>query len=919
MSYNSFQQKRLDEIIDLFDKEKELEIRFVKPDEDTFKRVFEDFIKAHPKATLSVEQSISIMTERDQTGTNRQEIYFKDGVKTTENHNRKKSKKILKVFDHSKNEMYRVSLASEDPIPPFGLYNAHRIRLRLRCSVLPSDKPFSEKWRFDFTVVIQLEKPQFGKLKSIKNQVFPSKRINPKKFLDALPDVGLPLTYEFEIEFMGSKSDLSVDSIGDVISAFTEHINPEFEQSSDHQGVIRELAHLLIQDKRVAMMYSNRGFRSLANQPKNLTRAIWVNHMLPNIDKYYVSDKTDGERCFVKVEYDGKKPDRVNIILSDRVIDMSKIFTGLEPKTEPSKSSHISILDAEIVNLDRENPEKSKNPKLYIFDVLICHGDNVTNEPFEKREKRIELHTKELKNTEKKVLIRLTKNNYATEIKKVYTRKTRAYPIDGLIITPAEALGDRERFNKRSDYFDMVVYKWKPSDQLSVDFLILRPPKSLIGKKPYIDRPGHELYFLFSGINHRDAEILNLPDLPDYEKMTSGIPSSGNYFPIQFSHSAMPFSYMYYHPSKSDEDLNMQIGEFTYDTKKDVWILDRLRPDKAIQVKQGHAYGNNYKVAEEIFNIYLNPLNLDSLTATSKELESEEGYFLQEKHGMYRPLTKFNNFVKAQQLRQFEGNDWIVDLAAGRGADLFTYNGFEVKNALFMDIDQAALEELGNRKWNLGNTNAYVFSHAPKSHIRIFTMQADLFTPAKKYLADIEEHGYPLPRSNGNFAVDGVAINLALHYVCKDAKSVANVADIVDGLLKKDGLFAFNVPDGKRVFDLLEKVKTGDSYDLKEKYEGKEHLKYSIKKKYKDTKFKMGLPISLIHPFSRGKYYDEPLCDVDAVIAEFEKRGYKLHQRGSFIEWRDKFRKFNPRIEKEMSENDRKYASLYTYVTLIKK
>jgi Asfivirus mRNA-capping enzyme len=917
MNYNTFQQKRLDEIIESFAKGKELEIRFTRPDENTFKRVFEDFLKAYPKATMSVEQSISVMTERDKTGMNRKEIFFKDGVKQNEDHNRKKSEKMLKMFDHTKNEIYRISIASEDPIPEFGLYSAHRIRLKLRCSVLPGGKPLSGNWRFDFTVVIQLEKQQFSQLKSIKEKIFPNKRVDPKKFLEAIPDASL--TYEFEIEYMGSKSDLSIESIVNVVSTFTEVINPEFEKVSDHQGVIKELAETLIQDKRVAQIYSNRGFRSLANQPKNLTRAVWINKVLPNIDKFYASDKADGERCFVKIEYDGKKPAHVDIILSDRVVDMTKTFTGAKAS---EKLSSMTILDAEIVNLDREDPEKSKHPKLYLFDTLVCHGALVSTEPFEKREGRIDQHVKALKNTEKKVLIRLDKSNYAAEIKKIYTRKTRAYPIDGLILTPAVSLGGRSRFNKPNDYFDMEVYKWKPSNQLSVDFLILKPPKSILGKKPYIEKPGHELYFLFSGINPRDAAVLNLPDLRGYGEMTSEIPNNGNYFPIHFSHSAIPYSYIYYHKvSGKSEDLHMQIGEFIYDipkSKDGVWILERTRPDKAIQVKQGFAYGNNYQVAEEIFNIYLNPLDMVTLTSSSKSLESEEGYFLEEKQDMYKPLTKFNNFVKAQQLRQFENFDWVVDLAAGRGADLFTYNGFEVKNALFADVDQAALEELGDRKWNLGNTHAYVFSRAPESHIRIFTMQGDLYTPAKQYLSTIESRGYPIPRIDGNYAADGVAINLALHYICKDAKSITNVADIVDGMLKKEGLFVFNVPDGKRIFDLLEKTKTGDSYDLFEDKE-KKVLKYSIKKTYKDTTFKTGLSISLIHPFSRGQYYDEPLCDVDAVIAEFEKRGYKLQQKGSFIEWREKFHKFNPRFAKMMSENDKKYASLYTYVTLIKK
>ena len=230
MGTNSFQQKRLEEIVELFDKNKELEIRFTRPDEETFKRVFNDFLKLDPKAALTVEQSMSIMTESTETGMNRNEIYFKDGVRQKEDHNKKKTEKMLKVFDHSKSELYRVSIASEEPIPPFGLHDAHRIRYKLRCSVLPS-KELSD-WRFDFTVVVQIEKPQFAKVKSIKEQIFPNKRIDPAKFLESIPDVGLPLTYEFEIEYIGSKAKLNVATITNVVSKFTNIITPNFEQAS---------------------------------------------------------------------------------------------------------------------------------------------------------------------------------------------------------------------------------------------------------------------------------------------------------------------------------------------------------------------------------------------------------------------------------------------------------------------------------------------------------------------------------------------------------------------------------------------------------------------------------------------------------------------------------------------------------------
>ena len=280
-------------------------------------------------------------------------------------------------------------------------------------------------------------------------------------------------------------------------------------------------------------------------------------------------------------------------------------------------------------------------------------------------------------------------------------------------------------------------------------------------------------------------------------------------------------------------------------------------------------------------------------------------------------MLKLNSFVNWKRKK------WVVDLAAGKGQDLFTYNGFEVENALFMDIDQAALEELSNRKWGLGNTRAYVFSRAPRTNIRIHTMQADLSKPADTHLAAIEKRGYPVPHGDDQYLCDGVVINLAIHYMAENTKTLEQVVKLASSLLKKHGVFIVTTFDGKRVFDLLEKTKKNASWDLG--YSGdaqntgdKKPPKYSIKKKYDDKKFKTGLQVGVIHPFSRGQYYDEYLVDIDELIVLAKKHGLSMQQRGSFADYDGKFAKFNPKFGKEMSADDKNYGALYGYVSFYK-
>jgi SAM-dependent methyltransferase len=192
-------------------------------------------------------------------------------------------------------------------------------------------------------------------------------------------------------------------------------------------------------------------------------------------------------------------------------------------------------------------------------------------------------------------------------------------------------------------------------------------------------------------------------------------------------------------------------------------------------------------------------------------------------------------------------------------------------------------------------------------------MQMDLKTPAATIVDTITNHGIPLPIGQ----VDAVVMNLALHYILTDDKALANIVKLVQKLLKSGGVFIFTTFDGQRIFKLLEKMNKGQSWDIMDP-DGKT-LRYSLRKNYKDAKFKTGLTIGAVHPFSRGQYYDEPLVDIDAVVSAFEATDFKLMQKGSFADWHEKFKKFDNHWFNQLSADDKKYGMLYTYVSLRKK
>jgi hypothetical protein len=70
--------------------------------------------------------------------------------------------------------------------------------------------------------------------------------------------------------------------------------------------------------------------------------------------------------------------------------------------------------------------------------------------------------------------------------------------------------------------------------------------------------------------------------------------------------------------------------------------------------------------------------------------------------------------------QQFENVEWVMDLASGKGQDLFRYGNYGFNHVLFAEIDKNALFELINRK--------HIFSNDRKTQGRldIKTQQLDL-------------------------------------------------------------------------------------------------------------------------------------------------------------------------------------------------
>jgi SAM-dependent methyltransferase len=897
----------------------ELELRIPNMSREVFNTLYQKLTEV--KHVGKIEQSImAIAQQKGELRTvKRMEMYFNNGVRMKER-DKYIEKTTIDRYPKGKPVEYIVKLAKEKQISGINPTEISEYRLRLRSSLVINDPEYPEfaNWRFDFTFTKMLSKKDnandIQRLPEIRDEFFRTgKRIDVNSFMEFEPS-GAGIEYELEIEWvpddairrsmMGKAATTGkikslVDNIEQLVPVAMGLVDPTYyEQLGYHQVLLETVEKML--PKREALDYKNRKtLKNFVNRPKSFTKSEWETDIAPEIDKYFVSDKADGERAFLVMGSEfGGNADNPNCLLitADRVIRLVDVVASSDYQKQ------LTVCDVEIMDL-----HEGSHGDIYLFDVLIYKGKDISGDGLEKRETHLDFISQALgEKVHKKILQRLDAREYRDKIRKIWSRKDRKYDIDGLIFTQADA-----------PYRSMNTWKWKPAEELTIDFLVMRVPTNLVGIKPNAPPAGHTAFWLFSGVYARDLSGLGIELLKGWNDVFTAkefpnlFSGTSSIKPVQFTVPSDPYAYVYHHPDVgsdvSADALHGHVGEFKW--IDGAFALKTMRPDKDVEVKNGTSYGNAYKVAFDTFMVIKNPVTIEDLTrgvaGAGAGVGAEQQYFQNQKQEMYKPAVKFNNFVVAQLLRMCEDADWIVDLAAGRGSHLFVYNGFGVKNGLFVDSDKNAIEELTKRTEMFGDRKLYLFAQRPHKNMKVYTKVVDLSDSAKQVLTGIRE-GSMLPAHGANVVVS----TFAIHYFVGRANgpgSINNLVDIVDDLLKPGGIFIFTCFSGSRVRELL------GSDDRWEREEGG-IVKYSIKRARSSAN-----RISVLHPFSAGAYYDEYLVDVDEVVGVFEKRGFAIMQNGSFSDWLKKFQQFNAHVFDDMSEDDRTYTGLYQYVSMWKR
>ena len=778
----------------------------------------------------TIEQTINFITKENDI----KQMLFVRGEqqkdKATYYNKMKIAEPIYLVADNQ--PAYRIGASVEAEISEFPLSRANLARIKCRHSAVHAD---FDRWRLDITLVKTLE--NFGSnptaLKDLKSRMLFA--MEPAEFADRAP-FDIADSIEVELEYMGNIADLSVSSLKVADKLFNTAAAP-----SEYQAAIYEVAKF-IKGRQAARFKSEFGLKQLGNKVIELDKRIYTHDVC--ITSYYMCDKNDGQRAIIFI-----RPG-ASCALTDK-------YTALDIRADSTY-----IFDSEFI----EN-------RYVIFDVMVWEGVQLL-EPFKKRLEYFERAAAMSELFETKPFIKLTQD-FAAQIT-AFKAEPKKYATDGIVFTPAD-----------EQYETMRVYKYKPLDHLTVDFLVRKCPVKLLGIAPYNRRDGQTLYLLFSGVARQVFVKLRMNFVKHYEEIFTQVDTRHlpDYFPCQFSPSDFTYAYLYY----GEDGLDNEVCEFkstlNFETPGEMWTLNKIRTDRRDDVKRGGYFGNDYAIAEKIWFSYKTPLVIEQLNTS--------GYFAIHENPLQKASRNFNSFVKSELFKLHGDQSDVLDISSGKGQDLFRYGSVNTKYLTCVEIDRDAIFELIYRKHDFSRT------HGPGMNITV--SRVDINEPYLKNIQILDQV------ERGAESCDLVMCNLAFHYFLGTARNLANVIKFINHYLKPGGRFIFTAYDGRDVLGLLNS--TGGNYMVKN--EAGEII-YSIKAKYSsNTLADVGQTIDVMLPFSTD-YYTEYLVNIDYITAEFAKCKMILESDVSYGEFLPKYG------ANKLNDEDKKYVSLYHIYTFYK-
>lgn len=489
------------------------------------------------------------------------------------------------IFGYAGEIKYKMAISEEKDIKKFNAESCDAIRMKNRlCIYNPSGL---SNWRLDITLVKSFDYVEDFNLSDLDKyvvKIFP-KGLSVDNFMDNVERIFREEIYlaelEIELEYIGPRNIVppkkSIDECLKFISMLLLKPGGKSKQESDNSLSYELLARIARWIRPSFVHDCQTGICRLKNlAPKVVGLDIIKAHykLMPNIDNYFITPKTDGDRTVLIFDHDKDK----YFSISHEAKELNLLDFGCNVKggNDKEKYPNETILDTEYY------VDASDTGKYYIFDVIAYKGEPVFEKDYEDRIIYIDKILSDFEgcsNLVKKTTVKLG-SNWKNELTKILKKKWD-FETDGWIFTPAKT---RKSDNMIANYTRGETWKWKPVDVLSIDFLL----KNNV---------------LYSGIRKVYAEKI-LPELA-WDKNYS------TYGPVVFTPTYIPMAVLDGTDISNFNDASDDNIIIELIWRKNKWEMLRVREDRQSDADKGDYFGNDHRVAELVWHSIFWPLEPD--------------------------------------------------------------------------------------------------------------------------------------------------------------------------------------------------------------------------------------------------------------------------------------------------------------------
>lgn len=408
------------------------------------------------------------------------------------------------------------------------------------------------------------------------------------------------------------------------------------------------------------------------------------------------------------------------------------------------------------------------------------------------------------------------------------------YKTDGLIFTPRNSGVAPPDARVKNTW--TRVYKWKPADQNSIDFLLqLKPEETYdpilktkarngelyVSRSPgdsfvfpretmtgeYIEKPLPESLQSIAKTNDRIPSIFQ-PDLPrDPDSYKIWIPVNEHGIPVD---------------REGHKIEDNTIIECSFDVNTRRWNVMRTRYEKTYQyrVLREPQYGNDIKTANNIWTSIHVPVTEDMIKTfysnPPKYVEDDMYYRddLKRSTRIFSDVYDFHLSIKEDLYKQnVRPDDTLLELACGRGGDLHRWKRVHASKVVGLDISLADLVSptqgaaVRYLKDRIDKPHEYapkvLLVHGDMSYYPLFE-QEDKYMPLLR--GDDKASTEYLEAFEGLNQFDVISCQFALHYACETEEKFRSFAKNLQKYGKS--VFFGTCSDGQSIYQLLIGKKT---------------------------------------------------------------------------------------------------------------